>query len=100
MTVKPITPEEVDEQRINCIPDEVITIFNEMIVENWRGSYAHVDQDAVVTRIAARMNVERQYVFDRGWIDIEPIFRRVGWKVEYDKPAYYESYGAYFEFRK
>ena len=100
MTVKPISPDEILDARQAIIPDEVITVFNEMIVENWKGSYAHVDQDEVVNRIAVRMNVERQVIFDKGWIDVEPIFRNVGWKVEYDKPAYCESYAAYFEFSK
>lgn len=100
MTVKPITPDEILDARQAIIPDEVITVFNEMIVENWRDGYADVDQDDVVTRIAARMNVERQVIFDKGWIDIEPIFRKAGWKVMYDKPGYCESYDAYFEFRQ
>lgn len=100
MTVNPITPEEVDDQQITSIPDEVITIFNEMIVENWRGSYAHVDQNAVVNRIAERMMVSRSHIFDRGWLDVEQLFRNAGWKVMYDKPGYCESYDAYFEFRR
>lgn len=102
MSVTPITPDEVIKQRLDGVPDKVIEIFNEMIVENWNtsGKYAIVDQDKVVTRIAAVMNVDRQIVFDKGWIDIEPIFRNVGWRVEYDKPAYYEDYSAYFKFSK
>lgn len=102
MAVEPITPEEVINQRLNSIPDEVITIFNEMIVENWNnnGKYARLDQDKVVARIATRMNVHRQHIYDNGWLDVEPIFRKVGWSVKYDKPAYCEDYDAYFEFRR
>ena len=37
-------------------------------------------------------------IYDNNWLDIEDIFREAGWKVTYDKPAYNESYDAYFKF--
>ena len=42
----------------------------------------------------------RQKIYDQGWLDFEPLYREVGWNVEYDKPAYYEHYDAYFKFTK
>lgn len=32
------------------------------------------------------------------WLDIEDHYRKAGWKVTYDKPAYCENYDAYFKF--
>ncbi len=91
---KPITPSEVASG--THIPDEVIAAFNELIAE---GS-GNVKQGAVVTRIMAKMpDVTRSQIFERGWLDIEGAFRKAGWKVEYDKPGYCESYEAYWTFR-
>jgi hypothetical protein len=46
------------------------------------------------------MGVSRQEVFDNQWLDIEDIYREAGWKVSYDKPAYNETYKAYFTFSR
>ena len=40
----------------------------------------------------------RELVYPSRDSDIEDIFREAGWKVTYDKPAYNESYDAYFKF--
>jgi hypothetical protein len=42
----------------------------------------------------------RQQVFDNNWLDVEDIFRKAGWKVNYEKPAYNESYPASFKFQQ
>jgi hypothetical protein len=46
------------------------------------------------------LDVERAVVFDKGWLDVESIFRAEGWKVKYDKPAYCETYKAFFVFSR
>ena len=38
--------------------------------------------------------------FDYNWLNIEKIYEDAGWAVKYDKPAYNESYDAYFIFRE
>lgn len=97
--VKAITPQQAEQARISNIPDGVIECFNDAIQENIdMYGRARVDQDDVVKKIASKMGVRRQVVFDKGWLDVESIFREAGWKVNYDKPGYNESYNAYFEF--
>lgn len=44
-------------------------------------------------------HVERHQVFEKHWLDIETAYRQAGWEVEYDKPAYNETYGASWEFK-
>ena len=39
-------------------------------------------------------------VFKNKWLDVEEVYRKAGWKVEYDKPGYCEDYEAYFVFEK
>lgn len=38
--------------------------------------------------------------FDQGWMDFEPIYEAQGWKVQYDKPGWDETYDAFFEFKE
>ena len=101
MPIKPISPDEVVIQKIKDIPDEVIDCWNKAIAENWRGtSYAIIYQNAIVDKLASVMNVEHGLIFKNGWLDIENIYGENGWKVEYDKPGYNESYEAFFKFSK
>lgn len=98
---KPISPEEVNQSRKNVdIPNEVIEIFNKMIVKNWEHNRksAKVSQAEVVDEIISTLKIERDAIFHRHYLDVEDIFRDVGWKVEYDKPAYNEFYGAFYTF--
>lgn len=44
--------------------------------------------------------VNRGDVFAQHWLDIEDVYRAEGWIVDYDKPAYNQSYRAYFVFKK
>lgn len=37
-------------------------------------------------------------IYSRKWLDFEPLFKDVGWDVEYIGPTYYETFDAYFNF--
>lgn len=82
------------------LPPEVIDEWNKLIAEKWDGVNATFTQDLLVDRLVARMNVKRERVFDAGWVDLEPVFRKAGWRVHFDKPAYNETYPATFEFTR
>lgn len=99
MTLAAITPEEVTAKKLKTIPPVVIAIFNKMIVENFDEGQAILYQDEVVTNILTKIEVDRDTVFDKGWLNIEKIYEKAGWKVIYDKPPYNESYRAHFVFR-
>lgn len=71
--VKPISPAEADIS--NTIPDKAIEL------------------------IQFELGLSRQEIFDNRLLDVEDVFRSQGWKVEYDKPGYNESYPATFTFR-
>ena len=103
--IKLITPSEVDDVKTAKIPDAVFEAFNEMIAENWDGSQSIVKQPAVMLRVLEKLKqdfpeITRQDVFDKKWLDVEHFFRKAGWKVEYDKGAYYDTYDPYFTFEK
>lgn len=91
MTTKPITPQEAANKPI---PELVIECVNKLIIENYQSGYACFSQETLIKRIAA-LGVQ----YESWWLDFEPLYEKVGWKVTYDKPGYNESYPATFTFR-
>jgi hypothetical protein len=104
--MKPISPKDAVTQKRHSLPDYVIQAFNEIIGEhlNAHGS-STFRQEKVVDRIAelhfkvTGEKLVRQEVFNKHWLDVEPLFEDAGWRVTYDKPAYNETYPATFTFR-
>lgn len=95
---EPIKPEEVEFSATKT--DEVIQVFNELIQKYWDGTQARFKQDEAVGLITERMGQKPGFLFENKYLDIEHLYRRAGWKVEYDKPGYNESYPATFTFSK
>lgn len=101
MSVKPITPAEVTHAHNKIIPPEVVDVFNDLITKHWNGNYAEVAQKDAVDAITAKMKLDcRTTVFDNHWLDVEDLYRSVGWKVLYDARDYTEDGVAYFRFIK
>lgn len=96
--VKPISPDEITSKKLATIPPEVIEIVNNIIATKWTGSSARFKQEELVDMIVEKLNVSKDVIFDKHWLDFEDIYREKGWRVFYDKPAYNESYPATFEF--
>jgi hypothetical protein len=97
---KPINPSEVQVRKNESIPDIVFEVVNEFIVKNWTGNQSLIFQDDVVSEIVGRSDYLAQEIYDKHWMDIEDAYRKEGWTVNYDKPAYNESYRANFIFKK
>lgn len=97
---KPIRPQEVGQQKLKDFPAIVIEAFNIEIAANYTGGSAVVYQEKIIEHIIARSpdNIDRQKIFENGWLNVEEIFQDAGWEVTYDKPAYNESYPATFKF--
>lgn len=99
--MKPISPMEATQVARAAIPDEVIAAFNELIVEKLSGKSARITQDEAMDRILTKLpRLNRNDIFEKHYMDVEPLFRNAGWKVEYDSPAYCETYKAYYVFTK
>lgn len=98
MPVKPIAPSEVIKQKEKSLPDEVILVFNELLAQNFSDGRAVVQQDAVV-KLLEEKGLKRGEIFRNHWLDVEEIYKKAGWFVEYDKPAYNEDYPATFTFK-
>ena len=99
--VVPIRPEEVSKKMAALIPPFVIEVFNTLIAQNFDSHLgkASFSQEEVVKAIIKWNNdLKREDVFTKHWLDVEDIYREVGWGVRYDKPAYNEEGVAWFEF--
>lgn len=98
--IKPITPAQVIKNRISVIPEIVIESFNELLLEKWDGKCAIILQSDIIERIISKdASITRQLIYDKKWLDIEPIFMKVGWLVSYDSSAWDESCEARFRFK-
>lgn len=96
----PIRPDDVQGVKNALIPEAVFEVFNALIAQAWANGQAIVYQDDAIDRLTMKMNVSRDELFKRGLLDVEDAYRRVGWRVEYDKPGYNESYRAFFKFSR
>lgn len=96
---KVIRPEDIAQAKSDQIPEMVIACFNDLIAKNYRNGKAKVLQKDVVAEIEYHMGVDKSVIFSNNWLDVEEIFR-TAWKVEYEKPAYCESFEPYFTFTK
>lgn len=107
--IKPITPDKVYQE----IPDWVIEGANNCIKEHWLAlkRESHFTQNELIDAIQKVYDKVsgtddysykkwRGMLFDKHYLDIEPIYEEAGWEVEYDKPAYCETYDANFTFRR
>ncbi len=97
---KPISPDDVGSIRTHSFPPGVIEAFNALIALKWNGAAARITEDEAVLAIIAKTGVTRQAVFGNRWLDVESCFRAAGWKVDYDKPGYNETYEASFTFTR
>lgn len=98
---KPIKPSEVAQHKTRTIPGPVFDAFNTLIAKHWNGTQATFKQDDVVAEILRRYpGSQRHELFENGYLDVEESYRAEGWLVEYDKPAYNETYAARFTFRR
>lgn len=94
----PLSPETAREAQMDAIPPGVISIFNNLIVENFS---ANTNSAKVLLEDfvgALRENLGND--FPSFYLDVENVYRAAGWLVEFDKPGYNESYNASFQLRK
>lgn len=99
--IKPIKPEDVQGEQNKLIPEEVIEVFNQLIIKNWEEDSAIIKQEDIIN-ILAKKGYDKGKIFDNNYLDIEDIYRESGWKVEYRKPMFHarENFETYFKFSK
>lgn len=110
----PITPANAMKTKRLMIPEEVFAAFDELITQEIDISgCAVIKQSAAIDLVCVKLGIPedaverrrngeevltRDDVYKNGWMDAEESYRLVGWEVEYDRPAYYESYEPTYTF--
>ena len=94
--VEPISPKDVKHE----IPDLVIEAFNKKIIEKWDGEQAYLTKEEMVNYICQTYQISEDELYAKHWLDVEPLYRKKGWKVKYDQPSYVETFEAYYLFEK
>ena len=70
-----------------------------MITQDYDCGSATVKQDDVVA-LMVQKGLDRQEIFDKGWLNVEDIYRKAGWRVVFDKPGFRDTYPATYEFKR
>lgn len=94
--MEPIKPSEVLRKHI---PDFVIEAMNELLMERGADTYY---LEEVVQRILAKAppGTTKAMIFKNNWCDFEPLYRKAGWKVEFDTPDMYSTGQPLYRFRE
>ena len=93
---RPIQPHEVLDQRV--FPDEVFDVFNALIAKHALNGQSVVGQNEIMAALCGALQCDREAILKAKWLNIEDHYRAAGWKVEYDKPGYNETYEPTFTF--
>lgn len=98
--VTAVTPAEIGSLKAKLLPGHVIETWNALLAQKSTGGPIRITQNEAIEELQVNCPelISRQGIFDSGWLDIEPVYRAAGWSVKYDKPAYCESYEAYYIF--
>lgn len=101
MKTKPIKPEEVETKKASMIPDVIIEAFNELIVENYtkhgQSSFKLKEVEALVESKDKQI---ADQAYEKGWYDVESLFKEAGWIVGFESPNRTETFDEYFVFEK
>lgn len=102
MSVKPFSPDEALASKVTMIPDQVIDAVNTMLATNWSGrgrcSFTIKELSAMIRSKFG--DADGDLHLHSSWFDFESIYEKAGWKVEFDRPGYNESYDAVYTFSR
>lgn len=88
----PISPKQAASRP--AIPTFVFEAVNSFLT----GGAVTFTMNALINRMVFPPEFERHDLFARNWLDFEPAYRAKGWRVEFDKPGYCETYEANWTF--
>jgi hypothetical protein len=99
--VKPLSPTDVELEKGSNVPDAVIRAVNILLKQKARDGFATILQKEII-HLAMDLDpwLKSSDLHERGGLDIEALYEKVGWSVTYDKPGFNENYEPTFEFQK
>ena len=97
----PIRPDELPKLQQQRIPGFVFDAVNGLLSIQASANNITLRLKDVKNAIIDEMKKRKiQGQFENWWLDFEASYRLAGWVVEYDSPAYCESYEAFYKFSK
>ena len=99
---RPITPAQASKKAAVNFPNEIINAVNNLISEKFSGRESVSIKQKDIISEARRLGLEipDRELFDKGYLNLEPVYRKAGWTVGYEKPSYGDSdFDAYFTFK-
>ena len=100
---RPITPIQASKKAAVNFPNEIVNAVNNLIAEKFSGRESITVKQKDIMKEARRLglNISDKEIFDKGYLNIEPAYRKAGWVVGYEKPSYGDSdFDAYFKTKK
>lgn len=110
---KPFSPTDLQKEAESFkIPDYVIQAVNELLLESCKGlekipSTITIKELDIIEKALSIANKNRDescylnsnHLYENKFLNFEPTFKREGWLIERDAPAYYESYSTFYIFK-
>lgn len=101
----PIAPADVMDAINADIPVFVFEVFNGLIKRKLHNGRAVIYQDDVIDSLMQYVPEGKNmgHIFDEAWLGVESAYRKVGWKVSYDKPTTWggeEYFRTHYTFEK
>jgi hypothetical protein len=98
--IEPVTPQELNESIGESFPNAVITSFNDLLKEKYRGNNSiTIKVNEVVNRILSLDDsLTRNILFEKKYLDVETLYRKFGWSVTFNAPDRDENFDSYYVF--
>lgn len=93
-----LSPTKIAKKHLASIPEVVFEAVNELLAKGAGGSVSFTQDELLALLAKKAPEIKRATYFDNGWLDFEAKYRAQGWSVEFDKPAYCETYDAHWNF--
>ena len=102
MQVTPLTPHEAVQQKLEDVPEKVLNCWNKIIKSNLDKTNSSVTSRFTLDELAKMISSEMACSFDvaqsKGWFDLEPLFIKSGWNVQFHRASYADDFDSYFYF--
>lgn len=104
--VEPISPQDLKNAPADRIESEMRQAVNELLTAKYKDGRATIKKNELIDRYMSIKGItdakdiknERNRIFDNLLLDIEPLYRSVGWNVTWESPDRGENFDEYFKF--
>lgn len=100
---EPIRPNQVK----RVLPDYIIDSVNQLIEEKYNGGSFTITKKDIITKAFNHPDQTKyenrspfeQHLYDKKYLDFEPLYRKAGWECDYEYPDHGETFDPYYKFK-